>query len=117
MMSVPLRILLVAGSILTMLFILYRIRVSKMLIKDSIFWIFFSLILIVISVFPGIAIWFSMLLGFSAPINFIFICIIFLMLIQLFSCNLRISKLDAELKHLCQRQAIDKKEKSDKEQQ
>ncbi|WP_349356468.1 DUF2304 domain-containing protein [Streptococcus equi] len=54
------------------MFILDSIRRSKILIEDSFFWLFFSLIVLLLSLFPNAAVYFSRLLGFESPANFVF---------------------------------------------
>lgn len=111
-----LRFLLIAGSLFTTFFILRRIRSAKVLIKDSIFWILFSFTLLIISACPQIAVWAADKLKFDAAINFVFLLIIFLLLIKLFSASLRISQLDATVQNLVQRLALnEKKQEEDKE--
>lgn len=46
-MSIMLRIVLLIVSILTMVYIISRIRKSKMKIETSLFWIFFSLLCVI----------------------------------------------------------------------
>lgn len=115
MLSTALRIVLIAGSLLTLVFMLNRIRISKMQIKDSIFWILFSLMLLLLAIFPQIAPWASRLLGIQSPINFVLLFIIFILVVQLFSYNMRLSRMDAKLKQLAQRVAIDEKDKEEQE--
>ena len=50
-MSIGLRVILISISIMTMVYMLRKIKQSKLQIEYSIFWIFFSFILIVISIF------------------------------------------------------------------
>ena len=58
------RLLLIAGSLCTVLFILRRIRHAKIQIEDSIFWFAFSGLLLLLSLFPQIAYWVAARLGF-----------------------------------------------------
>lgn len=52
-MTPTLRVVLIVVSILTTFMIMRKIRQSKLQIEDSIFWLGFSSILIVFSIFPG----------------------------------------------------------------
>lgn len=113
MFSTALRVILIAGALATVAFMLWRIRRSRMQIRDSIFWIIFSGILLVLSIFPDLASWASQLLGFVAPINFVYLFIIFVLLIRMFSNTLRISQLDAKVQHLAQRLALYEKDQAD----
>lgn len=113
MLNITLRLLLICGSLVTLLYMLFRIRVSRMQIRDSIFWIIFMLSLLVFSVFPGIAAWFSQLLQIQSPINFILLFVIFILIIQLFFISMKLGKAESDLKMLAQRIAIDDKDKRD----
>lgn len=106
-MSVMLRISLIAASVLTTAAILHKIRSSKVQIEDAIFWVLFSGVLIVFSVFPRVAYLLSDLVGTQAPSNFIFMLVIFLLLVKIFSMSVRISQLEAKLRELVQVIAIE----------
>lgn len=109
-MSTMLRICLIVASVFTTVLMMSKIRKSKIQIEDSIFWVLFSLVLIVFSVFPGVAYRMSDLIGTQAPSNFIFMLIIFLLLARVFSLTVRISQLEAKLRELVQRIALDELE-------
>lgn len=110
MISTALRVILITGSVLTVAFMLQRIRVAKAQIRDTITWILFSLVLLVISIFPGIAEWASRVIGIQSPINFVYLVIIFILLLKLFSSSMRISQLDARVDTLAQKLALLEKE-------
>lgn len=109
-MTVMLRVCLIAASVFTMLLMMYKIRRSKVQIEDAIFWVLFSLTLIVFSVFPKIAYWLSDLVGTYSPSNFIFMLVIFLLLMKVFSMTVRISQLETRLRELVQRLALENME-------
>ena len=113
MINLTLRIILISGSLITLLYMLIRIRISRLQIKDSIYWILFLLSLLIFSIFPSIAIWFSHILKIQSPINFMLLFVVFLLIIQLFLVSMRLGKLDSSLKALTQRIAIDEKNKRD----
>lgn len=106
-MSVMLRTLLIAASVLTMLVMMHQIRRSKVQIEDSFFWLAFALMLIVFSVWPGLVYRLSYLAGTMAPSNFIFLLIIFLLMYRLFKMTIRISRLENRVQELIQKQALD----------
>lgn len=105
-MSVVMRILLIAGSLLTLWFMLRRIRSSELQIEDSIFWIAFSALLLVLSVFPQIVYWASRLLGIQSPINMVFLLVIFVLVMRVFALTTRISQLDEKIKRLAEELAL-----------
>ena len=99
------RVCLVLGSLITATYILRRVRLAKVQIEDTIFWLLFSGILI-LAIFPGIAYWAAYLLGFQSPINFVYIVIIFLLLAKQFFMSIRLSQLDSKVRILTQRVAL-----------
>ncbi|MDG3131779.1 DUF2304 domain-containing protein [Streptococcus suis] len=105
-MSLLFQAVLILVSLFTCAFILRAIRKSQVQIDDSLFWIFFSLILLVFSIFPIFAETIAKILGIASAVNFIFLFIIFLLLINQFYLTIRISKLDTKLKSLIQKIAI-----------
>lgn len=109
MIDSKIRVLLILGSLLTMGFMLRRIRRSKVQIKDSISWILFAIFLLILSIFPQLASWASLKLHFEAPINFVYLFVIFLLLVQSFASSLRVSQMDAKMRHLAQRLALHEK--------
>lgn len=99
-------ILLVIGSICTFLFIMRLIRKSTVRIEDTFFWIFFIVLLVLLSLFPNVAFSLSRILGFQAPINLVYIAIIFVLIINQFAMSLKISRLTIKQKELSQQVAI-----------
>ena len=115
-MSMLLRGVLIAASVLTTLLIMRRIRKEKMMIEESMFWIGFSFMLIIFSLFPQIVFKMSELAGTQSPSNFIFLFIIFVLIVRMFQMSTKISQLESKLKDLVARIAIDenlRKEKKD----
>lgn len=101
-MSVWFQIVLIILSVSTGWFILKNIRKSQVQIADAIFWIVFSVILLAFSLFPFLADALAMMLGIASSVNFIFLFIIFLLLMNQFQLTIRLSKLDARFKNLIQ---------------
>ena len=104
--SWAIRVCLVIGSLVAAGYILRRVRQAKVQIEDTIFWLVFSLILLLLAVFPGIAYWASSLLGFISPINFVYVVIIFLLLAKQFFMSIRLSQLDSKLRILTEQVAL-----------
>jgi hypothetical protein len=89
--------------------VLRNIRKSKLLISDSLFWIFFSAILVILAIFPQIAYVVSDLLGVQSPVNLVYLVIIALLIWRVFKLYLRVSSMDTKLKELTQRIALNEK--------
>lgn len=113
-MTIVLRVVLIAASLLTTWVMMRKIRQSKVRIEDSLFWIVCSLFLIVFSVFPQTADLLSKLVGTYSTSNFIFLFMIFLLLIKSFSMTLRVSQLETRVKELVQKMALDELEQQEK---
>ena len=105
-MSMTLRVVLIIASLLTMLFMLKRIRNAKVQIEDVIFWIIFSALLIGLSIFPELGDFFAGMLGIYSTVNFIFLFIIFLLLLREFTMTIKISQMENKIKELTQKIAI-----------
>lgn len=105
-MSTALQVILIVASILTVLYMLRKIRKSHLKIDDSIFWILFSVGLFILSIFPDISLFASNLLGIQSPANFIFLSIIFILLLKQFLMTVKMSKLENRVQTLVQRLAI-----------
>ncbi|MGT2847156.1 DUF2304 domain-containing protein [Streptococcus massiliensis] len=112
-MSIWFQIVLVFVSLVTCSFILRNIRKSQVQIGDALFWVFFSLILLIFSIIPQVAEFISATLGIFSAVNFIFLFIIFLLLINQFQLTIRLSKLDSKFKDLVQTLAIKDEEHED----
>lgn len=105
-MSLALRILLIVISIFSMIIMMRKIRHSKFQIEYAIFWILFSLVLIIIAIFPELTIWLANLIGIQSPVNMIFLMIIFVLMAKLFYLNIQISHLEYKVKELIQKLAL-----------
>ena len=106
-MSLPLRLLLFFTSTGALIFVLRKIRDAQAQIESTVFWILFMLALVVISVFPGIVLNAAKWIGVESGANFVFLCIIFILLLKVFNLSMQISKLQYQIQQLTQRIALD----------
>lgn len=114
MISLVFRIALIVCSILTTVFMIKKIRNSKLQIEHAIFWLMFAFLLIVISLFPQLTIWGSKLLGIYSSTNFIFLLIFVLLILKVFLMTIELSTLEYRVKELAQKLAISEKIEQDK---
>ena len=98
-MSIFIRILLVVGAIVLLAFMLRKIRLAKLKIEYTVFWIGFSCILVVMGVF----------LGFKSTVNMVYLIVIFVLIVKLFYNTIQISALENKVDSLAQQIAIDRK--------
>jgi hypothetical protein len=108
LMSTLFRLALFGISAGTLVFALKKIRAAQARIDDMVFWILFLLGLVVISVFPGIAVYTAGLLEIESTANFVFLCIIFLLLIKVFNLSLKLSKQQYQIQRLSQLAALER---------
>ncbi len=114
-MNTLLRVVLMISSVLVALFILLRIRKKHLNIDDAMYWLFFSLLILVLGIFPDIAEWAAALVGVDAASNFVFLVMIFLILIKLFYVCIDLSIQKQRLTRLIQRLALMNKEMREEE--
>ena len=72
--------------------------------------LFFALILVILGVFPGIAIGVSEWIGVQSPANLVFLVVIFLLIVRVFMMDQQLSKLRQQVTNTVQRVAIDELE-------
>ena len=111
-MSLTLRIILLAVSALTFVWIIRSIRKSRAKIEDAVFWVLFAAFLILIALFPKLVTLGARLVGVQSEVNFVFLSIIFILLVKVFRMSLRISQLESKLQHFAQTYAIETCEKT-----
>lgn len=116
-MTLVFRMILIVVSLLTTYYILKRIRQSKLQIEYAIFWIIFSGVLIVFSLFPWLVSMFTRLIGMQLPVNFIFMLFIFVLMVKLFLMTIELSTLENKVKDLTQEIALAEKERLDEQRQ
>jgi hypothetical protein len=105
-MSLSLRILLLVGALLAFWFVIVRVRRNKILMQDAIYWVLLSVLILVAAIFPQIFIWLSRALGFISPSNFVFLVIVALLLVKIFSNSIEISMLRHKVEELAQEAAL-----------
>lgn len=117
MMTMTLRIALILVSVATFVLMMRKIRQSKVQIESAIFWIILALVLVVFSIFPGVADLASRLLGIYATTNFLFLFAIFVLIVKVFYMTIHISQLETRVKALVQQMALDEKFREEAERQ
>ena len=112
-MTLTLRARLIIVSVLATTGVIGRIRKAKMQIEDAVFWVLFSFLLILLAVVPRVLYFFTELLGMQSPANLLFLVIIGLLLMKVFSMSIKMSLLEEKLKTLAQNEALEKLERSE----
>ena len=99
-MSITLRIILIASSIISFLLCIKRIKQAKLKVENSILWMCGSFVLILMAIFDKAIAWIAAKLGFMATVNFVYLIVIAFLLAQVFIDNLRIAELNEKVKNL-----------------
>lgn len=105
-MTIQFRCLLVVVSVLMFLYLMRKIKKAQMKIEDSTYWILLSVVFLLLSIFPGIAVFAAKWLGIESPANLVFLIIIFLLLIKLFLNSVKMSEMEYKLRSFIQEVAI-----------
>jgi len=97
---------LFAGSVATLIFIIYVIKKHKMSIKYSIIWIVWTILILLLSIFPGIIGWIARVLSIYSPVNTVFLVVMFLIYIISFYAYLKISLQERQISDLNYRLSV-----------
>ena len=96
-MSNSLRTILLIAAAVSACWILYQIRRLKIKLDHAIYWIVFAVLLAVLGIFPEVTYWLTRKLGMLSPANLIFLVIIFLLLVKVFSLSMLTSQLEDKI--------------------
>lgn len=99
-MTITLRIILLIAGVLCAIWILYRIRKSKVKVEDSVFWICLAFVLFLLGTFSRISFWLSGLLGIQTPANCVFLLIIAMLIEKIFTLSIKMSQIEDKIEVL-----------------
>lgn len=105
-MSGTLRIVLLLAAVITVVWILRKIYKCKVKLGDAIFWFCMAMILAVFGIVPEIAYKCATIIGIQAPVNFIFLFVLGLVIEKLFTLSLKVSMLEDKITVLSAEVAI-----------
>lgn len=108
-MTGVLRAFLAICAAVVFIFVARQVKKARFGAADSLFWLLLSAGLIIVAVFPGIAYFFSRLLGFQSPSNFVFLVVIALLLAREFSQQSELVALRRKLASLVQESSLNEK--------
>lgn len=90
-MELQLRLILILASVICFIFIIKKIKKSRMRIDDAIFWILISLFFLLMAIFPIVPIYIADVIGIESPANLVFLTVVGLMFVKLFSLSTLLS--------------------------
>ena len=100
------RIVLFVGSVLSFFIVVRNIKKRKIRMEDGIFWLITGFMLVILSIFPQIAVWLAGVFGVQSASNFVFLLVIFLLGAHQFTLSIKISGLNVKLSELVQNEAV-----------
>lgn len=115
MMQESLRVLLIISAVLTLAYFLQKIRKNRLQIEYAIFWSLFSAGLLLLAAFPELVGWAANLVGIESPANLVYLSVIFVLMLRLFSITAKLSKMDTQITRLTQHIAIMEKNQNETE--
>lgn len=97
-------------SLLSCIYVIRKIRKSKMKIESSISWIFFAVVIFLLSVFPDIIMFASDWIGIQSPTNLVYLIMIFIAISTTFSLSIKLSMQEHKINILTEEVAILRKQ-------
>lgn len=107
-MSMLLRIVLLISAVIVFLFMLRNVKRSKMRIEDTLFWVFLSVFVLLLAIFPQIITAFAAALGIASEQNLLFLLFIFLALASGYFTARSNSDQETKVRELTQQIALDR---------
>ena len=114
-MPLSLRIILMISSVLSLIFVVRRIKKAQVQLYDTVFWIVLAAMFVVLSIFPEIAMELANFLGGQSPVNLVYLIIIFFLLAHCFLQSLRFSRLEDQFRTYVGEEALKKMKDEEKE--
>lgn len=96
-MSPTLRILMLLAGFIIAIWILLRIRKSKVKMEDAIFWVCLAAMFIVLGTFTKLTFWLTGILGIQSPANCVYMMIIALLIEKVFTLSIKTSQLEEKI--------------------
>ena len=100
------RIVLFVGSVLSFFIVVRNIKKRKIRMEDGIFWIVIGFMLVILRIFPQIAVWLAGVFGVQSASNCVFLLVIFLLGAHQFTLSIKISGLNVKISELVQNEAV-----------
>ena len=105
-MDIKLQIFFIAFALVFLAIVVRYLVVKKLNLKYALVWLLTSLVLLVLAVFPKLAIWTAELVGIQTPVNAVFLFAILLAFVIILTLTAIVSHLNKRIWRLTQMQAI-----------
>ena len=105
-MDTRLQLFIIACIVLYLIIILYLLKKLYVYLLYTLLWFLTALVMLVVTIFPGIVNWATGLVGIVAPTNFVFFLEGAFVLVILLSLTSIVSNLNSKIYRLTQSQAL-----------
>ncbi len=105
-MSITLRLGLVIGAAVIFALVCVQVSRRRIRVSDSVFWVVFSAILLLIAIVPQIAFGLAQLMGIVSPSNLVFAVMLGILIVIDIQSSSKISMLTDRLQDLASRVAL-----------
>jgi len=93
-MTNTLRIVLLLAAFITIVWILRKIKKSRVKMEDAVFWFCFAVMMALLAGFPQISFWLAEKLGIQSPANCVFLLIVAALVEKIFTLSIKASQLE-----------------------
>ena len=107
-MSTAIRIALLAGAVFMFLYVWIGVRKARFRAQETFFWLLVTFIFVLLSIFPGVAVWVGNILGVQSTVNLVYLVVIFLLLVKIFIMDRKLAKTEHQITRMTQKLAIDR---------
>ena len=103
-MNIVLRLFLAVAAVGVLALVVRKVHKSEMQTGDSVFWVLFAGSFVILALFPQVAYFFSSVLGFASPSNFLYT--IGILVLQCFLLTAKVAHLRMKVNTLVQELAL-----------
>ena len=105
-MSIAFRLLLILGAAAALIFVVVKVRKGHLKTADSVFWVIFAAVLVLIAIVPQLIYWLADVFGIQSPANLVFFLLLIVLIIREFMMTMRVARLRSQVVTLTQEAAI-----------
>ncbi len=104
--AIGLRLVLLAGAVFILAFVLLKIRRAQLQTTDAVFWFLFAGCLVLLAIFPQIVYHLAGFIGVESPANLVFLLILGILIIRLLNITVETARLKQKLDRTVQHIAL-----------
>ncbi len=105
-MDLKLRLFFIAFALVFLAVVLRYLIIKKLNLKYALVWLLTSIVLLLLAIFPNVAIWAAGFVGIELPVNAVFLFAILLAFIIILTLTAIVSHLNKRIYRLTQMQAV-----------